>query len=45
MEEVRVINIRIEVEDDTSLDSIEDAIGDALNDIGCDCTFDAEEVT
>ena len=42
--ETRIINVRIEVEDDTSENAIENALDDALNDIGCDCIFDVEEV-
>ena len=43
MEESRIVNVRIEVDDDTSIDTIENALDEALNGIGCDCIFSVEE--
>ena len=40
--ETRVINIKIEVEDDTSFDKIEEIVGNALSEEGVNCTYSVE---
>lgn len=39
----RVVNIRVEVEDDTSIDKIEEIIGDTLSEEGVNCTYSVEK--
>ena len=41
--ETKVIKITVEVYDNTSVDTIESIIGEALNDEGIDCTYSIEE--
>lgn len=41
--DTKVFNVRIEVYDGCKEGDIEDAIGDALNNIHCDCTFEIIE--